>query len=72
VAIHLGLRAQWPEKELGDGPDVLWAPGDGPYLEIEAKTGATNPLIYTREANQLTGSVTWFRNHCARPRGPCP
>lgn len=45
VAIHLGLQAQWPEKELGDGPDVLWAPGDCPYLEIEAKTGATNPLI---------------------------
>lgn len=57
----LGFGSQRPERELGKGPDNLWAIGDLNYLIIECKSGATNPLISKKDTDQLNGSVTWFK-----------
>lgn len=59
---HLGLAAQRPEQEQGAGPDNLWGLGALDYWVIEAKTGATTDVIHKRDANQLSGSVLWFRD----------
>lgn len=56
---HLGFDAQQPEVGWGLGSDVLWAMGDRTYVVIEAKTGATAPLIWKKDINQLAGSVNW-------------
>lgn len=58
---HLGLVAQRPERELGAGPDVLWGLGSSGYWVIEAKSGAIAKVIHKRDANQLSGSMNWFR-----------
>lgn len=58
---HLGLAGQRPEQDLGDGPDVLWALGGLDFWIIEAKSGATSQVIHKRDANQLAGSMNWFR-----------
>ncbi|HEV2329753.1 MAG TPA: hypothetical protein VGY56_13305 [Verrucomicrobiae bacterium] len=57
----LGFKAQRPEKEFGQGPDVLWEVGDKTYFVIECKNGATseNP-INKHDCNQLNGSIVWF------------
>ncbi|SDI90641.1 Replicative superfamily II helicase [Frankineae bacterium MT45] len=57
---HIGLAAQRPEKEAGEGPDVLWALGGLKYWVIEAKAGATTQFISKADYNQLTGSMVWF------------
>ena len=41
----LGLSAQRPERDTGNGPDVLWAVGPQQYLVIECKSGATNDEV---------------------------
>jgi len=57
----LGFKAQRPEKEFGQGPDVLWEVGDKTYFVIECKNGVTsdNP-INKHDCNQLNGSIVWF------------
>lgn len=62
LALHIGLRGERPEDEWGSGPDVLWALGDLTYWVIEAKTGATTPVINKKDANQLSGSINWFND----------
>jgi hypothetical protein len=57
---HLGFTAQRPERDTGNGPDVLWAIGDLRYLVIEAKSGATGDVIWRREVAQLGHSMNWF------------
>lgn len=57
---HLGFTAQRPERDSGNGPDVLWAIGDLRYLVIEAKSGATGDVIWRREVAQLGHSMNWF------------
>lgn len=59
LAVHLGLTSQRPEREFGQGPDVLWALGDKRYVVIEAKTGASGDLIWKKDIDQLGGSVRW-------------
>jgi len=59
---HLGFRSQQPEVTFGLGSDVLWAMGQHHYAVIEAKTGATAPLIWKKDINQLAGSVNWCKN----------
>lgn len=59
---HLGMVAQEPERYFGIGSDVLWALGDHSYAVIEAKTGATAPLIWKKDINQLGGSVNWCKS----------
>jgi len=61
VGEHLGLAAERPEHETGAGPDDLWGLGGSVYWVIEAKTGRTGNEIYKSDANQLSGSVHWFR-----------
>jgi hypothetical protein len=59
---HLGMVAQESERQFGIGSDVLWALGDHAYAVIEAKTGATAPLIWKKDINQLGGSVNWCKS----------
>lgn len=61
LADHLGLAGQRPEQVLGEGPDVLWAFGDQGFWVIEAKSGARSQVIHKSDANQLAGSMNWFR-----------
>jgi len=61
LADHLGLAGQRPEKEIGSGPDVLWALGGMSFWVIEAKTGATGDVIHKRDSAQLGHSMAWFR-----------
>ena len=60
LALHLGFAAQRPERELGIGPDVLWALGDLRFLVIECKSGATTSAIGKRDLAQLGHSHDWF------------
>ena len=57
----LGFKAQRPEKDFGQGPDVLWEVGDKTYFVIECKNGVTsaNP-INKHDCNQMNGSIVWF------------
>ena len=57
----LGFISTRPEKETaGQGPDNLWAIGNGKYLVIECKSGATTPTISKNDCNQLGGAARWF------------
>jgi hypothetical protein len=60
AACHLGFTAQRPERDTGNGPDVLWSVGARNYLVIECKSGATAERIRRRDAEQLAHSVNWF------------
>jgi hypothetical protein len=61
LAFHLGFTAQRPERDIDNGPDVLWSVGSLSYLVIECKSGATADRIWRRDAEQLAHSVNWFR-----------
>ncbi|MDX8035873.1 helicase C-terminal domain-containing protein [Lentzea sp. BCCO 10_0856] len=61
LADHLGLTGQRPEQDLGEGPDVLWALGNLGFWVIEAKSGSRTQVIHKGDANQLAGSMNWFR-----------
>ena len=69
---HLGLAGQRPEQELGEGPDVLLGLGELKYWVIEAKSGAVSEVIHKRDANQLAGSVNWFRQRYDRSAEAVP
>ncbi|MBM9838701.1 DEAD/DEAH box helicase [Rhodococcus hoagii] len=60
-AKHIGLDGQCPEDEIGEGPDALWAMGDSKFFVIEAKSGSKSQVIHKGDANQLAGSMNWFR-----------
>lgn len=60
LALHIGLAAQRPEHERGDGPDLLWAMRELEFWVIEAKSGAVTNFIGKRDINQLAGSMNWF------------
>jgi len=62
LADHLGLAGQRPEREIGSGPDVLWALGGLDFWVIEAKTGAISDVVHKRDAAQLGHSMDWFRS----------
>jgi hypothetical protein len=59
LGLHLGFTSQQPERDFKIGSDVMWGLGDRSYAVIEAKTGATGPMIWKRDINQLSGSVVW-------------
>jgi hypothetical protein len=63
VAHHLGFTAQRPERDTGNGPDVLWAIGALQYLVIECKSGATSDRIWRSHVAQLAHSLSWFDEH---------
>jgi hypothetical protein len=61
LADHLGLAGQRPEQDLDEGPDVLWALGDLGFWVIEVKSGSKSQVVHKGDANQLSGSINWFR-----------
>lgn len=60
LGAFLGFGSQRPEKEIGKGPDNLWAVGGLNYFVIECKSGATTSQISKTDCNQLIGSMSWF------------
>ena len=60
LGTFLGFGSQRPEKEIGKGPDNLWAVGNLRYFVIECKSGVTNTQIAKSDCNQLIGSISWF------------
>lgn len=60
IASHLGFTAQRPERDTGNGPDVLWAVGSLNYLVIECKSGASADQIWRSDVEQLAHSMNWF------------
>ncbi|WP_289143084.1 DEAD/DEAH box helicase [uncultured Brevibacillus sp.] len=58
----LGFNVQLPEKELGNGPDVLWCMTDNHYLLLEAKSRSTHQKITRANIEQLYHSEVWFNN----------
>jgi hypothetical protein len=61
LAPFLGFESQRPEETFGAGPDVLWSVGNLCYWVIECKNEATATTITKSYANQLGGSINWFR-----------
>jgi hypothetical protein len=61
LGLAVGFETQRPEAELGKGPDDLWALGGLRFFVIECKNGATANTIAKKDADQLTGSMNWFR-----------
>lgn len=60
LGLHLGFRAQRPEKLGVAGLDVLWGVGDRQYLLLPCKSEATVGTISKAYADQLSGSAAWF------------
>jgi len=59
----LGFISTRPDKETGgQGPDNLWAMGNGKYLVVECKTGSVVDTISKDYCNQLGGSMRWFES----------
>jgi len=61
LGFAVGFETQRPEAELGKGPDDLWALGGLRFLVIECKNGVTTDTIAKKDADQLSGSMNWFR-----------
>ena len=60
LGAHLGYPSQRPERDSGNGPDVLWSVGQLKYFVIECKSGATTDKIRRRDVAQLSHSMNWF------------
>jgi hypothetical protein len=60
LGLFLGFGSQRPERQLGQGPDNLWALRDGHYWVIEAKSGATSEFVAKKDVGQLSQSMLWF------------
>jgi len=59
----LGFSTQRPDKTYGEGPDNLWEIADHQYMIIECKNEVANDRGISREeANQLSGSISWFKS----------
>lgn len=63
LGLHVGLSAQRPEKHFGGGVDVLWALGDLRYAVISCKSEASSKFIAKKYADNLSGSVNWFKRY---------
>lgn len=59
---HLGFGARRPDRDLKEGPDILWDVGGDQVWVIEAKSGAVAEFISKNDINQLAGSVNWAKN----------
>lgn len=68
----LGLGSQRPERQLGQGPDNLWALEPGRYWVVEAKTGATSSFVAKKDVAQLGQSMLWFGNKYAPDQSALP
>jgi hypothetical protein len=57
----LGFTTQRPDKTYGEGPDNLWDTFDHQHMIIECKNEVERDRGISRdEANQLSGSISWF------------
>ena len=61
IGLHLGFVAQRPEKEGVSFLDVLWGIGQLEYLLLACKSEATSATISKHYADEVGGSVNWFR-----------
>lgn len=63
LGIALGFACQRPEKELGEGPDNLWAVSDDMYIIFECKSEVKKGRleIYESESGQMNNSCAWFK-----------
>jgi replicative superfamily II helicase len=63
LAEALGFQGQRPDKEMGAGPDNLWALQETQYLLIECKNEVISQRsnIYKTETGQMSNSIAWFR-----------
>lgn len=68
----LGFESQMPERELGNGPDVLWSIGGLRYFVTECKSGATTDMISRSDCVQLSGSIDWFLESYDKTCTPIP
>jgi hypothetical protein len=58
----LGFTTQRPDKTYGEGPDNLWDTFDHQHIIIECKNEVERDRGISRdEANQLSGSISWFK-----------
>ncbi|MHA1973164.1 MAG: DEAD/DEAH box helicase [Candidatus Hodarchaeales archaeon] len=70
LAPLLGANGSRPEKELDDGPDVLWLWSDI-SLVIEAKT-QNEKSLHKKDAGQLAVSLEWFKKDYSTRNDPIP
>lgn len=60
---HIGIPSSRPDAEEHNGPDNLWALGNGQYLVIECKNEVKAEKLSKDNCNQLNSSVVWFDNN---------
>lgn len=58
---HLGFSTQRPDNSFHNGPDNLWALGDGTFFVIECKSGSVSERIKRADIEQLLHSEAWFK-----------
>jgi len=62
LAWHIGMAGQRPERDIGRGPDDLWAMPGPHFLVCEAKSNAKDDHpVYKSDAEQLSNAMDWFR-----------
>lgn len=61
LGCYLGFSSQRPDHDFRNGPDNLWALGDGSFFVIECKSGAKGDSICRAEIEQLLHSEAWFK-----------
>lgn len=61
LARWLGLQPQRPERDDGNGPDVLWCMPVESYVIIECKSGSRSTEIHRSDVSQLAHSMSWFQ-----------
>ena len=61
IGLHLEVSAQRPEKQGAGRLDVLWGIGQLEYLLLSCKSEATAATISAHYADEISGSVNWFR-----------
>lgn len=67
---HLGLMAQRPDEDYGEGPDNLWALPTAEFLVIEAKSGADQGHpVKKDDAKQLSNSMDWYAERYPNSKG---
>jgi replicative superfamily II helicase len=74
LGLLIGVDAQMPETEIGDGPDNLWCwCSPVSYFVIEAKSGATSDQGISRsDMGQMDQSLRWFTQTYIGQTPPVP
>jgi hypothetical protein len=72
LGTHLGFTTQRPERDFKRGPDDLWSFGNQSYAVIECKNAASTDFIRKTDLDQLSGSLSWFREEYALPSSALP